>query len=156
MKTKTQLLACMDKHGACREAHIYVNHHILESAEQIGLDCTLVGWLIWLLVNEDVDFTDFMAECTARAGDYAARYGYVDACATLHTRYAARHVTDVGRYASDAARYARYSIYARIVAGAARYASDAAWYASDATTYAAERRIQLEQLHALWTEWCGK
>ena len=151
--TKTELLEHMDKYGACREAYRYVANHASDSAEQIGLGCKAAGWLVWMLVNEDVDLTNFMERSTDRAKDYVARYGYADACATLHARYAARYATDAARYATDAARYARYSLYSRTVAAAARYASDAAWYASDAAWYA-EQETQLAQLHALWAEWC--
>lgn len=49
MKTKKQLLAKMERMGACYEAREWVENHRAQSAERIGLSCQRPYWLMWFL-----------------------------------------------------------------------------------------------------------
>jgi len=133
--TRDELLAIMQRHGACEEATWYVRGHSSDDAAEIGTSCERVNWLIWLLARER-RLDRFVAVCARRAAKHAP--------GSSHARSAAEAADNTTAYA---AAYAAYAAYAAADAAYAAYAA--------ADGYKAEHAAQLKGLHRIWRDWCA-
>ena len=151
MQTKQDLLTKMAALRACYEATTWVTSQE-GTALEIGLRSNRIDWFVWLIGRIDpVAIAGFARRCADRAETYANAAAFSAYDASANAARAARAATYAYAYAATAAADATANAAnAANATNAARAAADA--YAYAAAAYDHERRTQLTDLHAMWTE----
>ena len=154
IETKQDLIGVMASLRACSDALYWVDRQE-DTAQELWLKCQRYDWLIWFAGRRNLkEIAAFAHRCAERAKTYADAASHYAHYANAHYARAAGYAADAAdAAAADADAAAGYAAEAAAAAAEAAYAADYTYAAGYAAGYAAhdsERKLQLEDLHAMW------